>query len=640
MTINYDEKKITDIFWEGDRLLTKGIYEPAIEKFSQVIELAKNTSYPYLSGAYTNLAKATFESSNSDELDQKKIEEALEYIQKALQIKPSNQAAKYWAVSLLIFQKDFSGAIEYFFELTNQAFIQQSIFFLEMMQQPAIKGEDSIKKAAPAIEKLYQKYKKKNHIFGNIMAYTYQAQGEIQKAYQTYQELLHNYSDNPLVYLQICINFTLFCCDPLKSPKEAKRIATEGITIYKNQRASFQNQNEHLYEFLTSNLGISYIGLHEYKEAVELLEPMVAKNPINTNIHNLAYAFYRLGDYDSALKYCERALYISTDEVGLFVKAEILYSKQMYEEALILYKKAMAFIDDGNNHLEFVDGDSQRIFSFSLNQDEEKSKIYVGIIHCYIALKDYLSAKAFIQLGLKKWPYEDELIKMDKNVDMLMEHRLIERDIQSKMQTLLKDVEKLKDIHKNEIAEVREWALKLLKLQSRCTKDDEIILESEEDWRVILKQMHEIALTMKENKGNVDIDYNQVKENFQKEFPKLNPDSLEFLSTGEYLYQIHQEGEIDFAPVMVEFSKVIETELNQLLKKHKVIKKNQSLTLGQIKHYLQKAKIKTLPNINEFLEQLIMYRNGSAHTGKSTKEKVKFIRNMILNDGWLKLILK
>lgn len=44
----------------------------------------------------------------------------------------------------------------------------------------------------------------------------------------------------------------------------------------------------------------------------------------------------------------------------------------MYEEALILYKKAMAFIDDGNNHLEFVDGDSQRIFSFSLNQDEEK----------------------------------------------------------------------------------------------------------------------------------------------------------------------------------------------------------------------------------------------------------------------------
>ncbi|NHM34062.1 tetratricopeptide repeat protein [Neobacillus terrae] len=639
MAVKYDEKVITDIFWEGDRLLTKQRYNEAIEKFLKVIELAENTSYPYISGAYTNLAKATFESGDPEELDQSEIEIALNYIRKALQIKPSNQSAKSLAIPLLVLQREFSSAIEYFLELTVDKLINHSIYYLKWMEQPAMRGEESIKKAVPAIEKLYQKYKQKNPTFGKLMADAYLAVGKTLKTYETYQEMLHNFSGVPLVYLATCINYSLFCCGPLKNPKEAKRIVEEGITIYRNQTASFQNQNEHLYELLKSNLGMVYVSLHEYEEAVKILEPMVTVNPRNTNLHNIAYAFYRLGDFEKALKYCNKALYISKDDLSLFVKAEILYSKQLYEEALIHYKKSMAFIDDGNNNLEFVDGNNDSVFSFSWDQDQGRRKIYVGTINCYIALNDYLSAKAFVQLGLQEWPYEDELIRMDKNIDALMEHRSAQEDIQTKMETLLNELKELKDTHKNEMNEVREWASKLLKLQSRCTKKEEIILESEEDWRAILRQMHEVALAMKEANKNPDLDYNKIKENFKKEFPKLNSDSLEFLSTGEYLYQIHQEGEIDFAPVMVEYSKVIETELNQLLKTHKLIKRNQSLTLGQIKYHLQKVKMGVLPNIDEFLDELITYRNGSAHTGKSTKIKVRYIRDMILNAGWLKLIL-
>ncbi|SER92670.1 hypothetical protein SAMN04487944_1132 [Gracilibacillus ureilyticus] len=150
--------------------------------------------------------------------------------------------------------------------------------------------------------------------------------------------------------------------------------------------------------------------------------------------------------------------------------------------------------------------------------------------------------------------------------------------------------------------------------------------------------MHKIALSMKEANKDSNVDYIQLKEKIEKRFPNLHPDSLEFLTTGEYLYQVHQDNIIDFAPIVVEFSKVVENELNHSLKNHNIINKKQSLTLGQIYHKFNNVSIKNWPNIHEFLELVIKLRNGSAHTGKSTKSKVNSLRNMLFNDNWLQLI--
>ncbi|KGX89219.1 hypothetical protein [Pontibacillus litoralis] len=156
MGIKYDEKEIVNIFMKGDSLLTQQKYEQTIEKFLKVIELSENTNFSYLSGAYTNLAKATWE---PDPLDLEKTEEALGYIKTALQLKPSNQAARSLAIPILVFMKDFSSAIKYFLELTSKEAINHSITYLNMMETLAIKGDPSIKQAVPAIEELYQSYK-------------------------------------------------------------------------------------------------------------------------------------------------------------------------------------------------------------------------------------------------------------------------------------------------------------------------------------------------------------------------------------------------------------------------------------------------------------------------------------------------
>lgn len=87
---------------------------------------------------------------------------------------------------------------------------------------------------------------------------------------------------------------------------------------------------------------------------------------------------------------------------------------------------------------------------------------------------------------------------------------------------------------------------------------------------------------------------------------------------------------------MVEFSKVVETELNLALKKKKLI--NKDLTLGQLKFNLE--KVKQYKEFLPFLEEVITHRNGSAHTGVSTRKKVKKVRALLLEDKWLERILE
>ncbi|QNU25067.1 hypothetical protein [Geobacillus zalihae] len=286
----------------------------------------------------------------------------------------------------------------------------------------------------------------------------------------------------------------------------------------------------------------------------------------------------------------------------------------------------------------FKDGTGENITSINLQESETKKKIYMGLINCYIALKDFESAKAAITLALKQWPHEDEFFKIDQTINIFLDFQVSREQIENRVAELELELNNQKIKYQNKINEVRQWALKLIEIQNSTMNSKQLTIESEEDWQTIFQQIHDIALYIKNNNED-KVTYNKIKDKFCQEFKGISKEGLEFLSTGEYLYQLHKDQEIDFAPVMVEFAKVIEIELNLHLKKHKLIHKNTNLTLGQLNHQLKTFKVSTLPNITSFLDQLIRYRNGSAHTGQSTITKVEKVREMILNDGWLKLII-
>jgi hypothetical protein len=121
-------------------------------------------------------------------------------------------------------------------------------------------------------------------------------------------------------------------------------------------------------------------------------------------------------------------------------------------------------------------------------------------------------------------------------------------------------------------------------------------------------------------------------------YPTLSNKGLEFLSTGEYLFSLHSNSEIDFAPIIVAFSKSVEVELNHFLKR-KGWRNKKELTLGQVKFQLEKGKLIEDSWMLENLSELIKFRNGSAHTGTSTREIVQKVKNLIFNQGLLEKIL-
>ncbi|TWT27736.1 hypothetical protein [Planomicrobium sp. CPCC 101110] len=192
---------------------------------------------------------------------------------------------------------------------------------------------------------------------------------------------------------------------------------------------------------------------------------------------------------------------------------------------------------------------------------------------------------------------------------------------------------------KEGVREANQSLVKLVHLQNQYTytkKEEDL---TEEEWRAILNQIHEIALEMKDRSKTDTVDYQVIKIEFKVRYPKLSEKGLNFLSTGEYLYQVHKGIDFDYAPIMVEFSKVIERELNLLLEKMQLGK---NLTLGNINYLVADKKILVdkLRGIGSFLTELVKYRNGSAHVGESTQAKVEKVRSLLFDEGWIERIIK
>lgn len=624
--------EIKKIYDEATLLFQNRQSVKATELFELVISFGES---PYLSGAYTTLANIIL---HEDPSNLESIKKSKSCVEKALVIKPTNQVAKSTLVNILILEENFSSAINNFLQLTIHKLIKDSLSSIEHLESYAAMGDKAIQEAIPEIEKLYQKYKTVSPKIGSTMAYSYFSVKDYHKAYNVYKELIEIYKNEDLISISFQVGLSLVCSSGLNKAKEGIDAALNGIQLFNKQKHTFQEENDYLIENLNSNLALGYLRREEFGKVISILPEKIRRNPNNTDLHNLAYAYYKTGEYENALKYCTQALYIVTDETSLFIKGEILYLKGHFFEALTFYKKALGFIKADSAYFAFTDGNGEVLTSSILDYTETLKKTHLGIINCYINLKEFELAKAVLQLALKEFPYEDNFVRFDHIISTFKEYKVAEKEVQNKISYLQQELELQKEAYLKEMNEVREWAEDLLKIQGRYTKGEDLLIKTEADWGAISKQLHKIALKAKEEQNN-PAQFERIKSDFNAKYPKLSREGLEFLSTGEYLYQVHRDKDIDFAPFVVEFSRVIETELNILLKKRKVINKGNNFTLGQMYNHFHKIKLKNLANINDFLKELIGYRNSCAHTGKSTREEAEKVRNMLLNEGWLNLIL-
>ncbi|MED3354366.1 tetratricopeptide repeat protein [Bacillus thuringiensis] len=626
-------KEIKEIYDEATLLGYDKQFIEALKLFEKVIDFGES---PYLSGAYATIANIIL---HPNPLDLDNAQKAKFYVEKALEIKPANQIARITLVKILIVEKDFSSAIKNFLKVTKLRLVKEGFSFFESLESFAAMRDSSIIEAIPEIEKLYDKYKTQSPKIGSTMGYSYLTVNNYHKAYNVYKELIEIYKNEKNFSISFHIGLSLVCSAGLNNAKEGIEVALNGIKLFNKQNKGFKNENSYLTEALNSNLAMGYLILGKFEKVIGILSEKIRENPNNTDLHNLAHAYYKSGDYDKALKYCTQALYIMVDETSLFIKGEALFYKEQFVEALRYYKSALSFIQLENTSFVYTEIHSGNISSSLLEHTDTLKNIYLGIINSYIQLDDYDSAKAAVKLGLKEFPYENNLLKLEQTINTLLGRmKNNEEEFKVDISKLQIELEYQKEKYLREMSEVRNWAEDLLKIQNRYTKNDELLLKSEADWGAVSLRLHKIALQVKEAQPNQG-EFEQIKIQLKEEFPNLSQEGLTLLATGEFLYQVHFEKEIDFAPIVIEFARVIELELNNFLKRRKITKKNQNLTLGQMNNYLHKIKIKNLLNISGFLEELKNYRNSCAHTGQSTREIVQRVRNMILHENWLKVII-
>lgn len=208
-----------------------------------------------------------------------------------------------------------------------------------------------------------------------------------------------------------------------------------------------------------------------------------------------------------------------------------------------------------------------------------------------------------------------------------------ERDnINIKLKEVNEEREMEKQINKNKINKLRNWVGDLIKLQSNMSEQDD--LESDKFWVSYENKMDSILSEMKlEAQEAKKLNYDIILNNFKFKYGRLSSKALSCLATAEYLYKVNKESMIDFAPIIVEYSKVFEIELNQRLKLVP------TRMLGELIYYIQGINENNWNRILNCLRKAKKVRNGSAHTGISTLAKVEEMRNMLFNEGWLEYIL-
>lgn len=117
---------------------------------------------------------------------------------------------------------------------------------------------------------------------------------------------------------------------------------------------------------------------------------------------------------------------------------------------------------------------------------------------------------------------------------------------------------------------------------------------------------------MKESTINNEKLLFSIEQNIEQTFPNLTDKAKELLRTANYLYNLHKDAMIDFAPIIVEYSKIVEVKLRHKLQG---ILTSRERMLGQIlgkiyddniSHYYDKlGDLRTVNNL----------RKSSAHTG-------------------------
>ena len=592
---------------------------PTIENCKKVIELGNTifgatNKYVFTTGACTNMARANlnlFYKTKSITF----FDAAKEACKNALTLKPNNQQALIVQYEIYISMKDFNLASKTLTSMEESVLTagehQILLFYQQAINNANIEEHtQQLKKGLDVLtDTLFEIYKYHPALCGVSTSYYMGIGNDIVKAYEVARKCVDDWPN-----AETYCNLGLICITPpLNRIKEAILYLKKGLEICSDKDVE---------DGLKSNLLPALIKDKNWTDALTLGEELISNKPSNLNYHNYAELLKYLCRYDEATEWCKKALFLVEDDCTLLTLADIFKRDKKYEDALKAYLSCLSSQDANSNTLTFIDENGSDLYLVASNSAIEgiKFEAFKGIIHCYIQLKCYEKAKAYLILGK----------------ELLGDHS--DWDIWDSILPTLEDFSQAYDEAKREVESTRtradvlknyfkQWASTLMQIQGNSQQID---LNQPDNWSEFETQMDLVLEQMKKSIINHSTLYSDMKIQIMSDFSHLDADSMEFLITANILYDIHKNSFIDFAPIIVEYAKVVEKRLRILLAGRLPARKNM---LGDIIFEIDNQSIVPYNAYLSDLRSINQLRRKSAHTGLLIKADADNMRNILFVNG-------
>lgn len=162
---------------------------------------------------------------------------------------------------------------------------------------------------------------------------------------------------------------------------------------------------------------------------------------------------------------------------------------------------------------------------------------------------------------------------------------------------------------------------------------DDADSENEKKWAEYEKKLSELNEKIKESAENNDKDkFKDIKNKIQAKYPRFKAKYIEFLATGEFLYEIHKDLKMDFSAILISYSKGLEGLLREMMIRKKKISENDSCTLGAVVRLIAKDySLNWDREINRKLQMFTSHRNNAAHPDGVSVSKLNKARSLLFD---------
>jgi tetratricopeptide (TPR) repeat protein len=191
----------------------------------------------------------------------------------------------------------------------------------------------------------------------------------------------------------------------------------EGLVVFSS--LSWETHGEH--KFVGLSMSLTKMG--RFDDAIETVQKGLLKFPNSWALwHNAGNIYHEKKDYNSSLKYYEKALWLNKDNHTLLSKGNALYGLGLYEDALQIFKGLVSG-DESTMHSLVMCGycylntgypeEASGFFMKALLCQDAGDDCYHGLYWSYIELVMLEDAIGVVEEGLAKFPLEGPDLYID-----------------------------------------------------------------------------------------------------------------------------------------------------------------------------------------------------------------------------------